>query len=178
LAPFFGIVRRLAEPQSCYRKHTGNFHAKMSLEQKLSRQVAFYEACVSKLEACFGVVDSGVWRRHSWWHRQAQAVVEIAALPKANRPIIVVDEGAWEVGPIAGRTRRPFLEKDGEFYGSPPDDETAIRELERMRQQEAGFIVFAWPAFWWLQHYCVFHGYLRSKYPCVLENERLVVFEL
>ncbi len=57
----------------------------------------------------------------------------------------------------------PFLEKQGAYWGSPPDDTTAIVELERMRQGEARFIAFAWPAFWWLDHYGKFQEYLRSQ---------------
>lgn len=47
-----------------------------------------------------------------------------------------------------------------------------------MRREGAKFIAFAWPAFWWLDHYEKFQEYLRSQFPCILENERLVIFEL
>jgi hypothetical protein len=39
-------------------------------------------------------------------------------------------------------------------------------------------MVFAWPAFWWLDVYQKFHHYLRSNFAPLLENERLVVFDL
>jgi glycosyltransferase involved in cell wall biosynthesis len=72
----------------------------------------------------------------------------------------------------------PFLEKDGCFFGPPLDDKNAIEELERLRQHGAKFIVFAWPAFWWLDYYPGFYKYLQLQYHCILENERLVVFDL
>lgn len=182
LAPFFGVVRRISEPQSLYRKHGKNFHALMTLDYKLRRQLAFYESCCTALsQRCHGIgssIDLEAWRQNSWWHRHALAVQEIASLPWAESPLILVDDASWEVGPIAGRHRFPFLEKDGHFFGSPPDNDTAVRELERLRQLGAKLIVFAWPAFWWLEHYASFHSYLRSKYPSVLENERLIAFEL
>jgi glycosyltransferase involved in cell wall biosynthesis len=182
LAPFFGPIGRIEEPQSLYRKHGSNFHAKMTMEYKLQRQTAFYDVCVAKLQACFEgaerQIDPDLWRRNSWWHRHALAVAEITALPKPERALILVDEATWEAGPIGGRQRLPFLEKDGHYYGTPPDDETAICELERLRQTGAAFLVFAWPAFWWFDHFRQFYSYLRASYPCVLENERLVVFEL
>lgn len=78
----------------------------------------------------------------------------------------------------AGWRAVPFLERGGVYWGPPENDETAIRELERMRQEGAGHIVFAWPSFWWLQHYHGFHQRLRACHRCVLENERLVVFAL
>jgi hypothetical protein len=39
-------------------------------------------------------------------------------------------------------------------------------------------MVFAWPAFWWLEHYAGLREHLRSKFRCVLDNERLVAFDL
>jgi hypothetical protein len=77
------------------------------------------------------------------------------------------------------RRRLPFLERGGVYWGAPPDDATAIGEFERMRR-EAGpaFIAFGWPSFWWLEHYPRFAARLRETFPCVLENERLVVFDL
>lgn len=182
LAPFLGTIRKIHEPLSLYRVHGGNFHGKMTLEYKIKRQLGFYDACVTRLEAYFGKkgrrVDVEEWRRNSWWHRHALALEELAGLPHPGKPLIVVDEAAWEKGPIAGRRRIPFLEKDGCYYGSPADDETAIRELERLQPSGAGFLVFAWPAFWWLDYYPEFHRYLLSKYQVLLKNERLVVFEL
>src|SRR6266545_3872168 len=62
--------------------------------------------------------------------------------------------------------------------GAAEDDMTAIREVERLRRVGAGFIVFAWPAFWWLEYYSKFHEYLRSRFPCVSTTERLVAFDL
>jgi hypothetical protein len=40
------------------------------------------------------------------------------------------------------------------------------------------FIVFAWLAFWWLDHYPGLNRYLRSRYRCVVHNERVAVFDL
>jgi hypothetical protein len=65
----------------------------------------------------------------------------------------------------------------GQYGGPPPDDATAIRELERLRQSGASFIVFARPAFWWLDYHAAL-CHLRSAFRCVLENDRLVVFDL
>jgi len=38
--------------------------------------------------------------------------------------------------------------------------------------------VFAWPSFWWLEHYREFHRQLRATFHLLMENERLVVFAL
>jgi hypothetical protein len=102
----------------------------------------------------------------------------IAALIPPADSFILVDEN--QLGPMVagGRRALPFLEREGQYWGPPPDDDTAIQELERLRRSGAGFIVFAWPALWWLEYYSELYCYLRARYQCIWENERLVVFEL
>jgi hypothetical protein len=50
--------------------------------------------------------------------------------------------------------------------------------LERLRQSGAGFMIFAWPAFWWLDYYGGLHRHLRTAYRCILKNERAIIFDL
>lgn len=52
-----------------------------------------------------------------------------------------------------------------------------FEELERMRGDGSSFLAFAWPAFWWFDHYRGFAGYLRSTFPCLLSDELLVVLD-
>jgi hypothetical protein len=102
----------------------------------------------------------------------------LAAIPPGER-FILVDQDEWGTnGDLAGRWRVPFLEREGEYWGSPPDDATAVREFERLREDGAHFMVFGWPAFWWLDHYSGLHSHLRTHFRCVLENTRLIVFDL
>jgi SAM-dependent methyltransferase len=103
-------------------------------------------------------------------------VQDLAALTAPSDSIIVVDDGVFRDKVTIGRAVLPFLERDGQYWGPPPDDETAISEFERLRQAGAGFIVFGWPAFWWLGYYSKFLHHLRSHFRCVLENERLIMF--
>lgn len=94
----------------------------------------------------------------------------------AEARYILVDEHQW--GPDPRGCAIPFLERNGEYWGAPPDDETAIRELERLRGAGAAFIVFGWPAFWWIDHYSGLQRHLRDSYTQTLVNERVVVFDL
>lgn len=182
LAPFFGVLRLVREPQALYRVHGANSQLVASLDERLQRELAFYEdycGVLRRHEASLGVrVDPERWKRNSWWHRQELAIREIATLPESAGPVILVDDGSWGVGTVAGRERLPFLEKGGLYAGQPNDAAMAIGELERLRREGAAFIVFVWPTFWWLDHYGGLARHLRTSYSCVLESERVVGFDL
>jgi hypothetical protein len=115
---------------------------------------------------------------HAWLRRVLLAAHDLAPLIPPAEASIVVDEAQLGSEVVPGRRGIPFLERHGQYWGPPPDDETAIRELERLRHDGASFMVIAWPAFWWLDHYARFHDYLRSNFRCVLKNEHLIVFDL
>jgi SAM-dependent methyltransferase len=103
---------------------------------------------------------------------------DIANLVRNEDKFILVDQEQLRESMALGNRAIPFLERSGQYWGPPPDDDTAIRELTRLRQTGAKYLVFAWPAFWWLEYYTEFHHKLRLQYHCVLKNERLVVFDL
>ncbi|MDZ8185430.1 MAG: glycosyltransferase family A protein [Nostoc sp. ChiSLP02] len=114
----------------------------------------------------------------SWSERLQIAVRDIASAIPAGKRLILVDENQWSCDILPQFDVLPFLEHEGQYWGAPLDDETAIRELERMRQGGASFIVIAWSAFWWLDYYSGLRNYLSSNFCCVLDNSRLVVFDL
>jgi hypothetical protein len=111
-------------------------------------------------------------------HRVADVISDITGLASTGEPVIFVDEE--QMRSKLPRTCRtiPFTELNGEYGGRPADDVAAINEFARLHKSGAMFIAFAWPAFWWLDCYAGFAGYLRSRFRCVLRNDRLVVFEL
>src|SRR6185436_17749387 len=93
--------------------------------------------------------------------RYFRARREITELVPNDVPFVLVDEE--HIRSMLSHARAlPFLEKDGQYWGPPPDDATAIRELERMRKAGARYIVFIWTTFWWLNHYAEFARHLRS----------------
>jgi hypothetical protein len=110
--------------------------------------------------------------------RLEQAIADITALVAPGESLILVDDGEWPADVLADRRVIPFLERDGSYWGRPPDDATAIQELERLGRQAPAVIAFGWPAFWWLDHYAGLHRHLRSKFTCALETERVVAFDL
>jgi hypothetical protein len=115
----------------------------------------------------------------AWRHQVELARQDIIGLVPAGESFISVDAERWGMGDfVEGRRRLAFPERDGQYWGSPSDQDAAIRECERLRDAGATFIIFGWPAFWWLDYYAGFHRHLRATYPCILENDRLVVFDL
>jgi hypothetical protein len=114
-----------------------------------------------------------------FWRDQLRQAAEelIRLIPAGERFILVDEERCRSTLDTAGRAV-PFLERDGEYWGPPADDAQAVEELERLRRQGIPFVAFAWPAFWWLEHYAGLKRYLRANFPCLLENDRLVVFDL
>ncbi|BAY48731.1 glycosyl transferase family protein [Scytonema sp. HK-05] len=114
----------------------------------------------------------------NWSERLEIAIREIAAVIPTGKRFILVDENQWGAEIFPEFDALPFLEHEGQYWGAPSDDETAIRELERMRDCGASFMVIGWPAFWWLDYYSQFRNYLNSNFRCILHNSRLVVFDL
>lgn len=113
-----------------------------------------------------------------WTHRILLMRKDITSVIPPGDPFILVDE-AWFGSELAvDRRAIPFLERDGQYWGEPADDTTGIRELERLRRSGARFVVFAPPAFRWLDYYPELHRYLRSLFRCVLNNDRLIAFDL
>ncbi|MGI8588346.1 MAG: hypothetical protein ACR2M0_11780 [Chloroflexia bacterium] len=125
------------------------------------------------------VQDPEVLRGIPWLYDIQSAIREIVTVIPVGESFILVDDMQWGGGRIvAGRTAIPFTEREGQYWGPPSDSATAIRELERLRQSGAGFIVFAWSSFWWLDYYAEFNDYLRSVYKCILETDQLVMFSI
>lgn len=118
-------------------------------------------------------------RSESHWLKQAkQSVKELESLLSKEEAFILVDENTLGNETFAKWQTIPFLEREGQYWGLPADDSIAIQELERLRQSGANSIVFAWPSFWWFDHYYQFNDYLRSKFPCIQESEHFVAFNL
>ena len=181
LAPLFGTLKRLPEPQALYRVHGRNQFAGKSFDETLAFELELYDSiCAAAGKYCSDMrisVDAELWKRKSWFHQLRQAAAEMATLIPAGRTFILIDENQW--GLTAGNGRDPICLPNREEWENCENNEIAIQEFEDLRQAGgAGFLVFGWPAFWWFEHYDGLNTYLRGKYPRVLENERLVVFDL
>jgi hypothetical protein len=137
------------------------------------------ESVIGKLEGaeyCQSALfrkGGGTWRWLAECFRTAQ---EVASVTPRKETVILAD-GGLGADFVIGRSVVPFLERNGQYW-APPDGATAVRELERLRAAGAKFICFAWPSFWWLDHYVDLLEYLNSNAQRILENDRVVLFDL
>jgi len=109
--------------------------------------------------------------------RMRMAVDYLTQLIPVEQPFILVDEEQIR-SELPHRNALPFLENQGEYWGPPEDDGTAIAEFERMRESGVAFIGFIWSCFWWLEYYPAFYQHLRDRFSCAVENEEIVIFDL
>jgi glycosyltransferase involved in cell wall biosynthesis len=182
LAPAFGLIGVRHVPLGLYRMHGSNDHLVVGFEETISRHIRAYDFLVSILRRRFEELQLGVdpdaWQRGSWFHRLQRASEDIAAIVPPQHSFVLVDEAQWGLDDSHRPRPVPFIEGDGQYGGPPADDGIAIQELERLRATGASHVVIGWPAFWWLDHYSGLDSYLRSKYQCVLQNDRVIIFDL
>jgi glycosyltransferase involved in cell wall biosynthesis len=112
------------------------------------------------------------------WEQIQVAKRELSQVISADAPFLLVDDAKFGRHTESLSHAIPFLEHDGEYWGAPNDDATAIDEFERLRRSGAAFIVFAWQAFWWIDYYPEFYEHLQENSRLVFENERLIVFDV
>jgi FkbM family methyltransferase len=112
-------------------------------------------------------------------HHVSLAEQELASVtaPDAVIALADLDEGGFGAT-IAGRTRWPFVERNGRYFGPPATDEEAMAELDRLHRRGATHFAVLWPAFWFFETYPQLAARLRHTHPPLLENDRIVIFEL
>jgi SAM-dependent methyltransferase len=147
--------------------------------RRLERMVGFYTQDATEPTWESGTQTPRAALPDDWDVAVRTAVTELLGLVPDGGTMILVDDGQWPVtDSFQNRRVLPFLEREGRWWGPPENDQIALRELERMRNAGATHFAYAWPSFWWMEHYAQFSQHLRRSFPCVLQNERLVVFQL
>ena len=181
LAPLYGQVRALERAHTLYRRHSSNhsgrpFDEMIRFDTDIARKLL---ALTADRARTLGLeVDPARWERTNWSLMVAQSLAEIDAVVGRKAPFVLIDGMQLSLDPRSGRRVIPFLEHQGQYWGEPEDDRHAIDELERLHREGARFLVLAWPSFWWLDDYPGFIEHLDNSYGCVVDNERLRIFEL
>ncbi|HJQ79638.1 MAG TPA: class I SAM-dependent methyltransferase [Lacipirellulaceae bacterium] len=115
---------------------------------------------------------------HAWQNLVLRVSVDLATTTRPGDVIVLVDEDRFGALYLPGRIVRPFIERDGIYYGPPQNDAEAIQELDRMQADGASYLAIGWPAFWWLSHYKRFAKHLEDHFFTVLRNEQVVMYRL
>ncbi len=183
LCVLHGNIASLGSPQGTYRVHAASHYTGLSFDDRWDvvtrRQFHAYDALTRRCRERGIKVDAEIWKQNSWLNKIQQSKQEVAATVPRGASLILVDGDEWAAGPVfAGRRRFFFPERGGQYWGLPADDGAAVEELERLRREGAGFIVFAWPTFWWLDYYRRLDDYLRTGCRRLVTNDRLIIFEL
>jgi glycosyltransferase involved in cell wall biosynthesis len=182
LAPLYGRLRAAEGPQTYYRRHGMN-HSGRSFDEviRFDLDIArkLFSHAAQRARALGYEVDRAQWEARNWSFMLARSVKEIDSVVGRAVPFVLIDGMELSLEPSSGRMVIPFLEHDGEYWGQPEDDAQAASELDRLRGEGARFLVLAWPSFWWVDAYPGFVvEHVRRRYACVLENERLQIFDL
>lgn len=117
--------------------------------------------------------------REGWLRAMEQGFAELSSVLPPPASVALVDDGYLHDTHIQVEWgMQPFPAADGLFAGRPANSTHAREALRRSLSEGVEYLLFAWPAMWWLEHYADFHDWLRSRYGCLLESERLVLFDL
>ena len=114
----------------------------------------------------------------AWRNRVMRVAVEIASVTRPGETIVLADENRFGSLYLPERIVRPFIERNGVYFGPPSDAEEAISQLIRMKNEGASYFAIGWPAFWWLNYYRKLASFLDDSCYSVLNNEHVIIFRI
>jgi len=79
-------------------------------------------------------VDLERWRHRSWFHQVNTVIEQLTAVIAEGTRFVLIDNDEWGVDLLPDREARPFMSRDGAYWGAPEDDAAAISQLERERE--------------------------------------------
>jgi glycosyltransferase involved in cell wall biosynthesis len=195
IAPLFGCIRALPEPQGFYRVHAKSHSnaaiGKSRLWQRdairdLERDLRRFETRCDTLERemrHMGIVpDKDAWMGpgspREWMTDMLSLPAILDSVIPHGSAYVLIDDNALGGRILSARTAFPFTEQEGEYWGPPADGRAAIRELHRLRALGAEYLVILRSSLWWLDTYAEMNALLRTRCRQVLDDRRAIVFEL
>ncbi|MEO5903477.1 MAG: glycosyltransferase [Gemmatimonadaceae bacterium] len=189
LAWIYGKVAIASDATGFYRVHGQNhFASKTEKERRDRHHEKFHHQChalqLHLLKQHVKTVPD-TWKRLRGiyppeFDEAAKRLLD-HLIPPTGR-FILVDENSWAEwwadGSGASRKALPFLEHEGVYWGRPANDADAIREVERLREQGADYVVFPWFTQWYLDKYPIFAKNISRRFKKIADEEMLVVFDM
>ena len=125
------------------------------------------------------IVDPAAGSHHQAWLSYIRLLEQdIASVIPGDQRFILIDEDRVRLELSLDAAAVPLPERDGAFWGLPSDGDAAVRDLERLRDAGAAFVVFVASSLWWLDHYVQLRAFVESRCTRVLENDRVCVYAL
>jgi predicted O-methyltransferase YrrM len=120
------------------------------------------------------IVTQRVSPSRLWEHKLKAAADELDQVIPEGARVLIIDDYQWpdDVADLV----KFRIARERSF--PPADSSEGIRKIEEHMAHGIDFLVVAWPAFWWLNHYLEFTQYLRRFATCPLSNGRVVVYSL
>ena len=141
-----------------------------------------YPSAIGVVEARRAMAEGDVSSqvRREMQYRASLEATRSDLAPLLDRgPLILVHDNQLDLSLICPEAEvLPFLERDGVWWGQPPDSATAISELERMRATGATTLACASPASWWLDHYEDFADHLHASFEVLCSTEHVTAFDV
>jgi hypothetical protein len=182
LAPFHGLVGKLDEPLSQYRRHAGSVHSAAPLDERIRITNEHYERASSLLRCL--CEERGMacgwetWEASSWTGRLQRTLAELdRSIPPGSR-VVLMDQDEWALPGGRPWAAVPIPSKDGRYAGLPANAQRVIEELEVRRIEGARYLVVTDSAFWWLDAYAGLADHLSTHARRVVDNDTYQLFEL
>jgi len=182
LAPFHGLVGKVDEPLSQYRRHAASVHSSAPLDERIRITNEHYERASSLLRnlceehgmAC----GWETWEARSWTRRLQRSLAELDSLIPAGSVVALMDQDEWALPGERPWAAVPIPSDDGRYAGLSANGQRVIEELEVRRTEGARYLVVTDSAFWWLDAYEGLADYLFTHARGVEDNDRYQLFEL
>ena len=109
----------------------------------------------------------------------ASVIRQIETKVPEDASLVLIDDRQFGLFGYLGRRRvYPFLEKDGQYWGSPQNSDQAIHELRRLIALGADHLVVLEASRWWLDFYAEFWEFVSTHGAIALQTGDLIIVRL
>jgi pyruvyltransferase len=143
------------------------------LKQQLRATVASIRDSVRPLTAA--EITAKQEAQAEWQQRAERVRGLVNELVPADAVLVMADEDQMR---HLIRPCRPFLERNGQYWGPPGSATEAIDELNRQIDSGAAWLLITWLMFWVLKQYPSFQGYLQTNHRLVSATNDAQLFAL
>jgi glycosyltransferase involved in cell wall biosynthesis len=172
IAPVYGTLATLPDARATYRLHPDNNYRNRPLDDdRLRNYLGRYETNASVLAEHLLARGTDVrpqdWYatafNHLWPTRALAARQAIRANVPDGERFILIDGMEWgDPVEVDARVAVRVLERDGVYWGHPPDGATAIAAVQRLRDEGIEHFLLWWTCFWWFDAYPQFAQWIDA----------------